>query len=374
MSPRPASHRLAHVDTLRAVAALLVAWAHLSERFRPYAKASTGPEVQSWPRYFDFGITGVVLFFAISGFVIYGTLRGPREGTGRRFVITRFFRLFPAYWASLLAGLIFIWWWQGWTITPSLVAGNSTMLASLFGQPHVMGLYWTLETEIAFYLGCWLIWRFGFLDNPKVLAGLVIALTLAWFGVKGAMQGGTIPEDLSAAWKNLPRHLGIMFWGAYFRIVYDETEGFAAASRQNRKLWVLLGLTLLIVLAGGTRQYRFFIHPSQHWFSPYVVGPIAFWIWIGWLRIRFSLLAWLGKISYSIYLFHLAVGTPLMCWLALEGNAQWRGAPLVVYLVPTLALTVLVAAVIFYAIERPAIALGKRLAGSGGAGGVQAAP
>ncbi|MGI8436562.1 MAG: acyltransferase family protein [Chthoniobacterales bacterium] len=135
MTSSPKSHRLAHIDTLRAVAALLVACAHLWERFLPF---STSPQsAKTWPRYFEFGITGVVLFFAISGFVIYGTLRGPREHAGRRFITTRFFRLFPAYWASVLAGLIFIWWWSGWPITPALIGSNLTMLPSIFSQPHV---------------------------------------------------------------------------------------------------------------------------------------------------------------------------------------------------------------------------------------------
>ncbi|MCA1658242.1 MAG: acyltransferase family protein, partial [Verrucomicrobiaceae bacterium] len=103
MSPRPAGDRLAHIDSLRAVAALMVACAHIWERFLSLAGSNQFTTGKSWTRYFEFGITGAVLFFAISGFVIYGTLRGPREGTGRRFVITRFFRLFPAYWVSVVA-------------------------------------------------------------------------------------------------------------------------------------------------------------------------------------------------------------------------------------------------------------------------------
>ena len=109
MTSRPAADRFAHIDTLRAVAALMVACAHVWEKFLPVARQSPDALGKSWPRYFEFGITGVVLFFAISGFVIYGTLRGSREGTGRRFVLTRFFRLFPAYWVSVITGLVFIW-------------------------------------------------------------------------------------------------------------------------------------------------------------------------------------------------------------------------------------------------------------------------
>ena len=376
MTVRPVADRLAHIDSLRALAALLVALAHLSQRLIPLTDQGAVAEAKSWPRYFDFGITGVVIFFAISGFVIYGTLRGPRAGVTRRFAITRFCRLYPAYWVSMVVGLIFIWWWRGWTITPGLVAANVTMLPTLLGQRNVMGLYWTLETELVFYVACWLVWRLGWIENPPLLAGLVIGFTLLWFGVKGATRVGAVAEDLSAGWKNLPRHLGIMFWGAYFRIVYDETRGFREACRKNRKLFVLIALSVLIGVAGGARQFRFFVRPTEMWFSPYVTGPVIVWLWVAWWRVRFSPMAWLGKISYSIYLFHLAVVTPLVWWLALEQNAAWRGWPMAVYMFPTLLLTVLVAAAVYYAVELPAVKLGERLAGSRRAGefGTQAAP
>ena len=363
MSLLPASDRLAHIDTLRAVAALMVAYAHIWERILPIAGPRGDVAEQTWPRYLELGITGVVLFFAISGFVIYGTLRGPREGAGRRFVISRFFRLFPAYWVSMAAALVFIWWWQGWSITGSMVAANATMLPNVFRQPQIIGLYWTLETELAFYLSCWLIWRLGWLDNPRVLVGLVVGMTLAWFLVKGGKRLGIVPEDIFGSWKNLPRHLGIMFWGAYFRVVYDETRGFRESIKNNRKIWILVALTVLIVVAGGARQFRFVIHPSRIWFSPYVVAPLLFWIWIAWLRVRTRAITWLGQISYSIYLFHLVVATPLVYWIAREGNAALRGWPGVCYLIATLLLTVLVSAAVYYAVELPAIALGKRWAG-----------
>ena len=353
----------------------MVACAHVWERFLPVAGQSSFGTGKTWTRYFEFGITGVVLFFAISGFVIYGTLRGPREGTGRRFVITRFFRLFPAYWVSVLAGLIFIWWWQGWPITLPLVAANLTMVPDLFGQQPIMGLYWTLGTELVFYLLCWLIWRVGQLDNPRILIGLVVGLSLVWLAVKGAKQLGAIGEDVSAAWKNLPRHLAIMFWGAYFRIVYDETKGFRESIRRNRKVWTLFALMLLIVLIGGSRQFRFLIHPSRHWFSAYVVAPFLFFAWIVWLRVQNRAMAWLGRISYSIYLFHHVVMIPLVWWVALESNAALRGWPIVFYVVPTLLVTIAVSAAVFYAVELPAIALGKRLGGRRAMdAGIQAAP
>ncbi len=309
-APAPAERRFAHIDTLRALAALMVACAHVWDASLRVARPAADPGAVTWPRYFELGITGVVVFFAISGFVIYGTLRGPREGAGRRFVISRFFRLFPAYWVSMLAGLVFIWWWQGLAVSGQMVAANATMLPAVFHQPQIMGLYWTLETELVFYVVCWLVWRGGWLENERVLAGLVVGMTLAWFAVKGLKDVGMLPGDTAGSWKNLPRHLGIMFWGAYFRIVYDGTAGFRQSLRHNPKVRLLVVLTLVVVAAGGPRQLRFFIQPGRTWLSPYFVGPLLFCAWVAWLRVRNPMLAWLGKISFSIYLFHLVVAHP----------------------------------------------------------------
>ena len=57
-------------------------------------------------RSIDVGRLGVIIFFAISGFVICRSFGGPREGAGKRFVIRRLCRLYPAYWVSMLGGIL----------------------------------------------------------------------------------------------------------------------------------------------------------------------------------------------------------------------------------------------------------------------------
>ena len=169
--------------------------------------------------------------------------------------------------------------------------------------------------------------------------------------------------------------IGPLGRGVYFRVVYDETKGFRESIRSNRKIWILVALTVLILVIGGSRQFRLFIHPSRTWFSSYVVAPLLFWVWVAWLRVRNRAMALLGQNSYSIYLFHLVVTTPLVCWVAFSGNASLRGWPMAFYLIPTLLFTIVVSAGAYYAVELPGIALGKRLAGHRAIdNGIQAAP
>lgn len=63
------------------------------------------------------------------------------------------------------------------------------------------------------------------------------------------------------------------------------------------------------------------------------------------------LLAWLGTISYSIYLYHATV----MAWLEHHGAASWPALT-----VSTLVATVSAAAVSWYALEKPILGLPER--------------
>ena len=53
---------------------------------------------------FNAGRFGVALFFLISGFVIPFSFKEPRPLL--RFALSRFFRLYPAYWLSLMLALL----------------------------------------------------------------------------------------------------------------------------------------------------------------------------------------------------------------------------------------------------------------------------
>ncbi len=107
-----APQRLDYVDCMRAIAALLVLILHAGE-LAVHTFRSTA--FDSWaltPAFtFDFGRAGVNLFFALSGFVIPASLANSRDKI--RFPIRRFFRLYPAYWLSILVSLIVGFWLNG---------------------------------------------------------------------------------------------------------------------------------------------------------------------------------------------------------------------------------------------------------------------
>lgn len=144
MPAAPHTHRMAWLDALRAVAALFVVYAHLTHYLLSDVRAVTA----NW---FNGGVAGVMLFFLVSGYIIPASLE--RHGDLRRFWASRAARLFPLYLAVGAAVLVVL------PVAPYLVehpaAGtiaHLTMLAQFTGFDLVTPVMWTLTFEMAFYL------------------------------------------------------------------------------------------------------------------------------------------------------------------------------------------------------------------------------
>ncbi len=142
-------HRLAWLDALRAIAACLVVYEHMS--FLYFHRAWDATNHWLLP-----GRAGVFLFFLVSGYIIPASLE--RHGSLRAFWVSRVCRLYPLYLAVavLVAGL-------GLTglvpLDPYLAAhpattvlAHASMLPQLLGVPLITDVFWTLTFEMAFYL------------------------------------------------------------------------------------------------------------------------------------------------------------------------------------------------------------------------------
>ena len=361
--------RLRHVDSLRAIAACAVMWTHFSESLHPVSQA--GQASLAWlyalPHDFILGRVGVLIFFAISGFVICRSFEGSREGAARRFVIRRFCRLYPAFWLSIPCGVLTSRM-EGTTVTWSAVAANATMVPRLFGQPLLMEVYWTLQIELVFYLLCLCFFLAGWLEQWRVLAGSACALAIYPRAIHEFGKLAGVRRLAGAAEHNVwTISLAVMFWGAAFRLSFDKTGGFRQRPFAHPQTWLLAALTLAIFDFYNPHLKETILHgPSQAGFASesFFLAMVIFMLWIACLRIDNRALTSLGVVSYSLYLFHAVVLTFL---LPLVQHAQAWGKwapPLWISMLICTGLAIALAAATYRWVERPAISMGKRWSGA----------
>lgn len=322
------SHRLVEVDTLRGLAALAVVFFHFTTRFGELFEGHPPPTLA-----FTTGYFGVNLFFIISGFVIFMTLEKTKKPMD--FVVSRFSRLFPAYWFAIFLTLVIthLLGLPGKLVGIGTALANMLMIHGFFNIPHVDGVYWTLEVELLFYCGMFLLYRMKRLDDIHlVLLGLLL-LRITYYLLEHQF-------GISLPWI-LFRILILQYipWFALGISVY------LLVNRQKAGVWIPAArtavfsvLTLLICESFAVSLLAI------------VFATTVFLAASGHLSLlRFSPLVWLGTISYPLYLLHENIGWAVILWL-LSAHV-----PMDLAIMVTLGVVLLLASVVNRMIEQPAM-------------------
>jgi peptidoglycan/LPS O-acetylase OafA/YrhL len=318
------------VDALRGLAALSVCFFHFTngEHFRQTSYLAPAGA---------YGWLGVDVFFVISGFIVpYAMLRaGYRLSAWPTFMVKRLVRLEPPYLVSIVIVILLgiastmapgfrgppIDW------TPAQIAGHLGYLNTFLGLPWLNPVYWSLAIEFQFYI------LIG-LTLPALLAAppaarlaaiaFVTLLPMALPQVSAATIGPALP-----------------FFAAGLLTFLVTAELVRPAA-----YWATLaGLgTSLLATRGCVEALA-------------AVAPAAA---IAGLRLpRIGPVAWLGAISYSLYLLHVPVGGRIVN-LATRVSAS----PIfeLVVVAAALALAIAAAAVLHVMVERPSQRLAARIA------------
>jgi len=281
----------------------------------------------------SYGHYGVNLFFIISGFVIFMTL----EKTVRPmdFVVSRFSRLFPAYWVAIVLTFSITHWLglPGKLVDGWAAMGNLLMLHGLFKVPHVDGVYWTLEVELLFYFGMFLLYRLRWLSRiHQMILGLLVVRIIyfvleRWF-------------NISLPWM-LFRLMILQYipWFALGIAIYQASSRQDAASRRWPAITAtcaVLTLALTDSIAVGLLSVVFAL---VVWLA--AAGRLAL--------LRYGPFVWLGSISYPLYLLHENIGWSIQLQLGALGLSTTTTA-----LVALVAILMLAAAVTRW-VEQPAM-------------------
>jgi peptidoglycan/LPS O-acetylase OafA/YrhL len=239
--------RLGHIDALRGLAAIAVIYFHVAENAMKNARVHAeweGAIFTVFTQYMDLGKIGVIVFFAISGFVIPFSLLHKRRQPVRAFVISRFFRLYPAYWISVFCAVFCLYFFAQKLTPPHIAFANITMLQQFLGIPNLLGLYWTLQIELIFYALCLLVFLLNWLERPKAVAAFALFMIFASLAM--AVARFYMERKLPVA---LPMALSVMFWGFIYRFSYIERKEEWKRQFRLVSFWLLISIPITCFLA-----------------------------------------------------------------------------------------------------------------------------
>ncbi|MBE1162369.1 acyltransferase family protein [Dyella acidiphila] len=313
------------MDALRGAAAILVLIRHY------FNLSALGPVAT----YIDPGTMGVVAFFCISGYVIpWSVLRKPT--TVGQFLLSRGFRLYPAYWVSLaLAALVF-------PLATHQLLANISMAQRFIGVPDAIGVYWTLQVELIFYVLIAVLLFTGRLADPRT--SLWCLLGACALSVALAVPRAVLLVKTPVA----PAFSLVVMFGSF--VLYHHRHGGYLSTRQLRIL--LLG-ALAILMCCCVLAYRTDWGAGEtprRFIVAYLVGVGLF---IGFMRLNLDtpVLRWLGSISYPLYLVHVPMRQLIVELMPTLGGT----ATAALGIMATLA----VAAAMHRAVELPLVNAGK---------------
>jgi peptidoglycan/LPS O-acetylase OafA/YrhL len=358
---REGSARLGALDGLRGLAALGIVFLHVWMFDHGDANGGFDPRTALDKAINELRL-GVVLFFVLSGFLLYrpflAAARGERPFPAlRAYARRRAARLLPAYWFALAGSFALL----GWLDHPLRATTGELPVFLLFGQNYVAETakhldppMWSLAVEVSFYAALPLVGFLALRAGPRRSAQLALCGALALAGVAYTAL------SVARAWPwtataTLPIHLTEFAAGMAVAVVLHRRR----LSRRGGLALVATGVALVAgdalshELAAGTTMAQRVVRdlPAALGFA-LIVGAVAG----APLRSRALVVApvrTLGTLSYAIYLWHyLAI-------MYLRARGAWP-ADMAEALVLTLALTLPVATLSWFAIERPALRWARR--------------
>ncbi|CAM5431053.1 MULTISPECIES: acyltransferase family protein [Streptomyces] len=302
MSERRSGNRLAALDGLRLLAALMVVFYHYVALARPWGH-STETIFPTAHYAAQYGWLGVEVFFLISGFVICMSVWGRTVG---EFAVSRLTRLFPAYWAAILLTAVVVKLWpevtslRGW----GHVITNLTMLQAGNNTPNIDPVYWTLFVELKFYLIVFVVMLCGVTyRNCLILCGVWTA---------AAALAPVMDTPLLTAFA-MPQYAPFFIAGVAFYLMRRH--------RPNAILWAIVVLQLL--LAQRYIDYRLATSLGKAVAQTLPTWPARLVIIAGFALVgaialgRFDRIQWkwlttAGALTYPLYLIHMNIGMTLI--------------------------------------------------------------
>lgn len=326
------------LDGLRCLSIMAVIWHHCGWDKAPdgWALASTG-------------YMGVDLFFVISGFLITTLLLREREDTGRislrDFYIRRTLRIFPLYYTVIALYVLTVFLFERHTAPgqaffahlPFFLTYTSNWFIQLEGRV-IFYFAWSLATEEQFYL----VWP----TLEKVFKGLAVPVIIGAVLLLREIVERAAPDAGLWATIILSIHPAIL-GGVLLAHALHNRNVYPIVDTVIGRAWFGPAVLAATIAAMGLLAPKWIIWT----FMALLVGHAVVREKNGLPFLRWKPLAYVGTISYGMYLLHM------LCH-----NAVKRVLPTLepLWLPATIALTVVVAGLSFRYYESRFLALKHR--------------
>lgn len=362
---------LSQVDALRGWAILLVFL------FHAWGIAGGQADESSDSLWFSFvaaGRTGVTLFFVISGFLLSLPWLRTQQSPGapmpnlKHYYTARVLRIVPLYYAAVLLACLFSGsWGVGFKALTFQFVGFDIFPFSV--------VWWTLVTEVQFYLLLpLLMWLLLSGNIGRVLLALIL---LIWFSLYVAMVLNHSPEENLRSYfltKSLFGRLPAFLIGIFAAWIYLRAEDLTVFRSQKANM--LSACTVMAALASIAFILRQTLilgewQSESGWHIHHTYEALLWSL----VLLAFTLtrpvlggvvsnapMSVVGKLSYSLYLWHVPILFYLIYPVKTDMGAAYLGSHWA-YLLTILALVLSLAGSLlsYKYIELPGLELKRRL-------------
>lgn len=330
LSPHAQYGYIPGLNGIRAISVLIVLLAHMGmEHIIP-------------------GGFGVTVFFFISGFLITRLLIAENETKGRiglkQFYLRRFIRLYPAL-LFMVVGTTFAYIVLGWGVPKPL-----EMLSALFygANLYQVGIrivgdlpfmpwthLWSLAVEEHFYLifPAFLIMLSG--NWRRILKVLICLLAAALFWRTYIYVQTQLPiQDYS--YMMTDTRIDSLIWGCVLSVMLH-VYGSSKKISWLIGLWPVIASFLAIMASFFIKDeaFRYTSRFSLQGLALFILfSNLFFWDKVRWVMsiLEWKPLAWLGTVSYGLYLWHVPIIDMCIRFIGDNPKAYLMAVPLSIYL------------------------------------------
>jgi peptidoglycan/LPS O-acetylase OafA/YrhL len=305
---------------------------------------------------FDLGAFSVALFFLVSGFII--PLSINKLGT-KRFVLRRALRIYPTYIVGFTLSLIVILSYGllrniKLSIDFTQYFAQISLFRTFLGIQSLDGISWTLEIEIIFYIIITLLYKLNKLSNARFISltssiATILSIIITHYSPNIA-QKSTIIYNIVTTLNFSLIFIIFMFIGLSYYQFFSKAWSLKKFIITAQILLVNFIILLINGALGADNTLVYIVS--------FVTGLVVFAnIYLIRDRLKYnSIINFYAEISYSLYIIHGIVSYILMSILEKLGFNP--------YLIIIVALTTstFLAFLLNRFVEKPTIALGKKLA------------